>query len=102
MHTCNLGTTAASYPASIGLGLTNLTVHVTVGGVARQGALVCLQKGTEEYEFGLTNASGDAFIPFRAESSGTVQVAVSGQNMTTHLGTLSVTNGGGGYVTTHR
>jgi hypothetical protein len=64
-------------------------VHVTVGGVARAGALVCLQKGTEEYEFGTTNASGDAVIPFRAESAGTVQVAVSGRNMTTQLGYVS-------------
>jgi len=97
MHTCTLGTTAATYPASIGRGLVNVTVHVTVDGAAREGALVCLQKGTEEYEFGITNAAGDITLPFRGETNGTVQVTVSGQNMTTHLGTLTV-SGTGPYV----
>ena len=98
MHTCTLGATVASYPASIGLGTTNVVVNVTVGGVAREGALVCLQKGTEEYEFATTDALGNATLPFRAESAGSVQVTVSGQNMTTHLGSMTVTNGGGPYV----
>jgi hypothetical protein len=98
MHTCNLGTTAVTHPPSLGLGLTDVTVHVTVGGMPRANARVCLQKGTEEYEFGLTDAGGDVVLPFRAESAGSVQVTVSGQNMTTYLGTISVGNGGGAYV----
>ncbi len=97
-HTCTLGVTAVTAPSSIGLGLGNITVHVTVGGTSRQGALVCLQKGTEEYQFGTTNVSGDAVLPFRAESAGSVQVTVSGQNMTTFLGTIAVTATAGAYV----
>jgi len=30
IHTCTLGTTAATYPSSLGLGLTNVTVNVTI------------------------------------------------------------------------
>jgi len=100
MHTCNPGTTVATHVPSIGLGTTNVSVHVTVGGVARQGARVCLQKGTEEYEWGLTDAGGDVVLAFRAENAGSAQITVSGQNMTTYLGTISVTNGGGAYVST--
>jgi hypothetical protein len=100
MHTCTVGATAASYPASIGLGLTNVTVTVTVESSPRQGALVCLQKGTEEYEFGITNAAGSITLPFRAESAGPVDLTVSGQNMTTHLGTINVTTGSAAYVRT--
>lgn len=97
-HTCNLGATAVTHGASISRGLTNITVHVTVAGVARAGALVCLQKDTEEYEFGVTNGSGDVVIPFLAESAGTVQVTVSGQNMTTYSGSITVGTTGGAYV----
>jgi hypothetical protein len=100
LHTCTLGTTSASYVASIGLGTTNVNVHVEAGGAPRQGALVCLQKGTEEYEFGTTDAGGDVTLAFRAETSGSVQVTVSGQNMTTHLGSISVTTGSQAYVRT--
>ena len=42
---CTLGTTAVTHPASIGLGLTNVTVHVKVGGVPRAGALRLPAKG---------------------------------------------------------
>ena len=100
MHTCNPGTTVATHTGSIGLGTTNITVHVTVGGSPRQGARVCLQKGTEEYEFGLTDVNGDLVVPFRAESAGSVQVTVSGADMRTYLGTITVGNGGGAYVST--
>lgn len=98
MHTCTLGTTVATHTGSLGLGLTNVTVNVTVGGSPREGALVCLQKGTEEYQYETTDVNGDAVLAFRAESAGTVQVTVTGANMTTYLGSISVGNTGGPYV----
>ncbi len=98
LHTCMLGTTAATFPSTINPGLVNITVNVTVNGVARAGALVCLQKGTEEYRFGTTNGAGAVTLPFRAESAGLVQVTVSGQNMRTLLGNITVLTGGLSYV----
>jgi hypothetical protein len=98
VHTCTLGTTAASFPSSIGLGLTNVTVNVTVSGVARKGALVCLQKGTEEYVHGVTNAAGSVTLPFVAESAGSVVVTVSGQNMRTSVGSITINTGSLPYV----
>ncbi|MFQ5599136.1 MAG: C25 family cysteine peptidase, partial [Candidatus Krumholzibacteriia bacterium] len=100
IHTCVLGTTAATYPSSIGLGLTNVLVHVTVDGVPREGALVCLQKGVEEYVSGVTDANGDVTLGFVAESGGSVDVAVSGPNMTMLFDTFSVDASGVAYVHT--
>src|SRR5262249_15960066 len=99
-HTCDPAPTVATFPASIPLGLSSITVHVTAGGVARQNALVCLQKGTEEDHFGTRNARGDCALSFRAETGGSVQVTVSGQNMTTYQGAISVSATGGPYVST--
>jgi hypothetical protein len=98
LHTCTLGTTTASFSSTVNLGLVNVTVNVFVDGVARPGALVCLQKGTEEYQFGTTNAAGSVTIPFRAETAGIVQLTVSGQNMRTFLGTITALTGGQPYV----
>ncbi len=96
MHTCAVATTTVAAPDTIPTGPTPVTVHVETGGVPRAGALVCLSKGVngvEAYESGLTNAAGDAVISFRAESAGLVQVAVSGQSMTTIERTIAVTAG---------
>lgn len=98
LHTCALGATAVTAPSSVPLGSSAVNVHVTVNGSPREGALVCLQKGTEEYVFGATDQNGDVTLTFVAESAGNVDVTVSGQNMTTYLGTMSVDTSGGAYV----
>ena len=98
LHTCALGNTVVTAPATLNLGLSNVTVNVTVDGVPRAGARVCLQKGTEEYQFGTTTAGGSVTLPFRSESAGLVQVTVSGQNMKTFLGNMTVTTAGQAYV----
>ncbi len=98
LHTCELGTTTASFPATAGLGLSNVAVQVNVGGVPRAGACVCLQKSTEAYTFGVTNAAGNVTLPIRIESAGLVQVTISGTNMTTFLGNITVLSGGAAYV----
>jgi hypothetical protein len=64
----------------------------------REAALVCLQKGDEEYVWGRTDTNGDVTLAFVAESGGSVDVTVSGQNMTTYRGTLSVDTSSGAYV----
>jgi hypothetical protein len=101
VHTCSLATPVVTYADTLGVGPANVAVHVTVDGAPRQGALVCLLKGAggaEAYEGGETDANGDVTLPFVPESAGVVQVAVSGQNMTPHLGTIAVVPAGGAYV----
>lgn len=98
MHTCALGSTAVTLPGSVALGNDQVTVNVTVDGMPREGALVCLQKGDEEYSTGRTDANGDATLNFVAESGGSVEITVSGQNMTTYSGMLSVDTSNGAYV----
>jgi hypothetical protein len=92
-HTCSLGTTAAAFDDTIGLGSASIAVHVTVDGAAREDALVCLMKGaagTEAYASGSTDASGDVTLPLRAESAGSVTLTVSGQNMRTLQASIAV------------
>ncbi len=98
LHTCALGATNVTYPSTVGLGENTVAVNVTVDGSPRAGALVCLQKGVEEYVSGVTDTNGDVVLEFVAESAGDVDVTVSGANMTTSLGTLSVDTSAGAYV----
>jgi len=98
LHTCTPGTTAASFPGNVNLGLTNVTINVTVDGMPRAGARVCLQKGTEEYEFGVTDGAGTVTLPIRAETAGLIQVTISGSNMRTFLGNIAALTGGQPYV----
>ncbi len=98
VHTCTLGATTVMLPGSVGLGQTPVNVQVRVNGVPRQDALVCLQKGVEEYVHGRTDAAGNVSLPFVAETAGSIDVTVSGQNMTTSTGTITVSTTGGAYV----
>ncbi len=90
VHTSNLQSTAVTAPASLGLGLTQVQVTVTTNGVPRANALVCLQKGTEEYEHGRTDGAGQVTLAFVAETPGSAVLTASGQNMTTWVSTLPV------------
>lgn len=98
IHTCELATTAVTHPAAVTLGSNNVLVHVTNDGMPRGGARVCLQKGVEEYVYGLTDANGDVTLEFVAESAGTIDITVSGANMTTWMSTMNVDATGGAYV----
>jgi hypothetical protein len=61
------------------LGPNNITVNVTSGGPV-SGALVCLSKDKDDYQYGTTNVAGEATFDFRAESSGQINVVVTAQN----------------------
>ena len=98
IHTAALGTTAAAHVSSVGLGETSITVSVTVDGAPRAEALVCLMKGTEEYVSGRTDGAGNVALEFVAETAGSIQLTVSGQNMTLHQGTILVDAAAGPYV----
>jgi hypothetical protein len=94
VHTSALPATSATFPDTLPLGPSNILVHVEAGGLPRQDALVCLQKGEEEYVFGHTDTNGDVTLEFLAEGEGEVQVTVSGQNMTTLLSSTTVAPAG--------
>lgn len=98
VHSCSLQTTAATFPPSLGLGLAMVNVTVTTNGAPRADALVCLQKGSEEYVHGRTDAAGHVTLDFVGETAGNATLTVSGQNMTTLVETIPVLASGGPYV----
>ena len=83
-----------TYDDPIYTGSQSYTVHVTKGGAALSGALVCLWKGSEVYEYGTTNAGGDAAFSIDPTTSGTLLVTVTAQNCQPHEGQVTVNAGG--------
>ena len=70
-----------SHPSTIPLASSSFTVHVqTTGGSNVQNAYVCLWKGDEIYERGLTNSAGDVTFTILPETGGSMQVTVTKQN----------------------
>jgi hypothetical protein len=59
---------AVSYPPTIGMGTTNVAVHVGDAAGAISGARVCLSKGGDDYEVGTTDAAGNVSLPMTVES----------------------------------
>lgn len=77
----NPSTLGVTHPFSIPLGSSSFTVHVqTTGGSPLQNAFVCLWKGDEIYERGVTNSAGDITFTIVPETGGTMQVTVTKQN----------------------
>ncbi len=85
---------AVSHVASVGVGKSSIVVTVTSGGNPVANAKVCLTKGGDDYAVALTNASGQATLPFRAKSAGTIDVVVTGLNKRRHAGAITVTASG--------
>jgi hypothetical protein len=71
---------AVTYPPSVGLGKTNVAVHVgdTSGPIA--GARVCLSKGSDDYEVGTTDGAGNVSLPMTVESAGSVRIVATALN----------------------
>jgi hypothetical protein len=97
--TSTLQDLAVTHVSTVGTGTTSIQVDVdAVGGGAVEGALVCLSKGTDDYEYGTTNSSGRVTFDFRAESAGDINVVVTALNSVRYNGAISVTAPGGAYV----
>ena len=79
-----------TYPAAIGYGNFPITVHVTDAGGPVMDARVCLSKGDEDYEVGLTDASGNVTLTMTAESAGSIAVNVTAFNHARHIGAITV------------
>ena len=82
------------HPISTALGTQVISVSVTSGGLPVAGARVCLQKGDDDYAVGETDGTGTAQLSFRAESGGSIDVTVSGKDLQTYIGTISVVPSG--------
>ena len=88
---------AVTHPASVNKGANSIAVTVASGGNPVQFATVCLSKGEEDYAVGVTNALGQATIPFRAETNGAIDIVVTAHNVRRYDGTISV-GGSAAYV----
>ena len=85
---------AASHPTEVTIGETNsVTVSVTRGGSAFEGALVALVLGSSVYTNATTDAGGDASFSIVPMSLGDVTVTVSDRNSTPYEGTITVVVG---------
>ncbi|MGQ9665626.1 MAG: C25 family cysteine peptidase, partial [bacterium] len=87
-----------TYPAVIQIGNQNVTVTVTGGGSPVNNALVCLQKGTETYAYGYTNASGQVTLNVAPTTPGTMDITVTAKNYYPFEGTIQVQTSTYAYV----
>jgi len=73
-------TLTASHPDQIPLGSSSFSVSVTSNGSPVNQAYVCLWKGTEIYERGLTNSTGAITFAITPSSPGTLSVTITKQD----------------------
>lgn len=92
MWTGPVTTLALAMPASVTEGTNDITVTVTDNGSPVDSATVCLSKGEEDYQVGVTNGAGQCTLSFRAESAGNITVVATGRNHARKSGTIAVTN----------
>jgi len=90
LFTAPVQTPVVTHPLSVALGDVTVAIHVETGGMPVEGAAVCLWKGDEAYATGTTDAGGDVTLDLRADTEGTILVTVSGRNLETSLGSITV------------
>lgn len=81
------------FDTSISTGWQSYLVNVSSGGSSVEGALVCVQKGTEVYERGTTDSSGNVTLDIDPATTGTMTVTVSGLNLLPTVGSCTVSGG---------
>ena len=79
-----------AHPATVPFERSSFTVDVSATGVPVENALVCVAKGTEDYVYGRTDASGRVEFSFRPESGGDVAVRVSAPDHLPYAGSATV------------
>jgi hypothetical protein len=87
----NLTVTA---PASVALSDTQFSVHVAVSGVPLERARVTAYRAGDDYASVLTNASGDAIVPFRPDSIGSLTLVVTAFNCRPYRGGVAIVGTG--------
>ena len=78
------------YADPINTGSQDFTVTVTDGGNPVNGALVCVQKGGEVYEYGTTLANGQVTFTINPTTTGNMDVTVTKRNLLPYEGTATV------------
>ncbi len=98
LWTNQVDTLAVSHTPTVGMGTSTIVVTVNVGGSPVDSAMVCLSKGTDDYQYGSTDGSGQVSFDFRAESAGDIKVVATGRNHARYDGTITVTGSSSAYV----
>jgi hypothetical protein len=96
--TNRVDTVTVSHAATVGLGASNILVHVSADGLPVDSAVVCLYRPDEDFQFGATDTSGEVAIDFTTESPGSVSVVVTGHNLARHQSYIAVNPSAPAYV----
>lgn len=89
---CPPGALTVSRPSSVSIGASSFTVTVTAGGAPVPSALVTVWKAGEDYRSVVTNASGQAVVPFHPSTLGGFSLTVETAGKVPYLDSLSVTS----------
>lgn len=88
-------TLAVTAPASVAATDSQFTVHVAIAGQPLLGARVTAYKTGDVFSSALTNGSGDAVMPFRPDSTGSLTLTVTGYDCRPYQSTIPVVSGSG-------
>jgi hypothetical protein len=94
MYNGNWRSLVVSGLAPFPLGDSAFTVHVTSGGLPVANARVTAYKVGDDFRSALTNATGDAQLAFRPDSTGAFTLTVTAYNARPFQATLNVTSTG--------
>ena len=86
------------YDSVVPVGAGSFRATVRKAGQPLRNAVVCVRKGDEVYEWGVTNAQGSVALPIAPTSSGLMEVTVTGRNVLPFEGTARVADGDAGVV----
>ncbi len=87
-------TLEVNHPQTLPLGSSILTVTVTYDLSPVEGAMVCAMKGSEVYQRGLTNFTGQISFDVSPTTEGELDVTVTSHNFLPYEGTALVSSGG--------
>jgi hypothetical protein len=88
-----------SHPAAVPVGSQNVNVSVSSSGSPIENALVCLQKGTDAYASGYTNAAGLVTLSVNPTSPGAMYITVTGLNHYPYEDSIMVQPSNYAYIT---
>ena len=89
----NPSSLSVSHPGSLPVGTSSFYVAVSSGGSPVNQAYVCLWKGTEVYQRGYTDATGNVSFTVSPTTGGTMNVTVTKHNYVPNKSTAQVSSG---------
>jgi len=94
IYTEPLQVLTVAYPETIPLGYQTVDVYVEKEGSPVVGALVCLRKEGEVYDYGLTSADGWISFTIEPLTPGVISVTATCQNALPHQGEITIASAG--------